>query len=162
VARPSLEGADELRRRLEAIGSPASRKDMMVVVAKIVEQRAKTRVPMRSRNLMRSIEAGRVTADSADIHARASYAAYVEFGTGIYGPKQRRITPRRAKVLRWPKKGAARLSGSARRGAGSGDFWHARSVKGSRPQPFMRPAIRDVKAAAGFKVQIADRWNKAA
>lgn len=37
----------------------------------------------------------------ARIGTHLPYAAYVEYGTGIFGPRQRLIVPVRAKALRW-------------------------------------------------------------
>jgi hypothetical protein len=69
------------------------------------------------------------------------YGGYLETGTGIYGPKKRPITPKQKRMLRFPVAG--------------GQYVVARSVKGMRPQPIIKPtaerhiptlrrAIRDV------------------
>lgn len=50
-----------------------------------------------------------------------------EFGTGLYGPARRRIVPKTAKALHWKD--------------GSGEHF-ARSVKGQRPHPFIRPSLQ--------------------
>lgn len=57
------------------------------------------------------------------------YAAFVEFGTGIYGFKKRPIFPRRAKFLVW-------------RDAKTGKLIFAKKVRGRRATPFFRPAIK--------------------
>ena len=54
------------------------------------------------------------------------YAQYLEYGTGIYGPKGEVIRPKTAKVLSW-------VSGGKRR--------YATHVKGMTPAPFIRPVI---------------------
>lgn len=60
------------------------------------------------------------------------YAIYRIKGTGIYGPRGRPITPKSAKVLVF-------------RGA-DGNLVYAKSVKGTRPSPFLVDAL---KAGAG-------------
>lgn len=52
-------------------------------------------------------------------------ALWVQQGTGVYGPTAQRITPRRARVLRWPD-----------RRAGSG-WVYRESVAGQEANPFM-------------------------
>jgi len=54
------------------------------------------------------------------------YAQYLEFGTGIYGPKGEVIRPKTAKVLSWE-------SGGKRH--------YASYVKGMTPAPFIRPVM---------------------
>lgn len=56
------------------------------------------------------------------------YARWVHDGTGIYGPRGRRITPRSAKRLRF-------------RPTGQRKYVYARSVSGMRPNPFMKNAL---------------------
>ncbi|MET7814222.1 HK97 gp10 family phage protein [Streptomyces sp. NPDC005395] len=51
---------------------------------------------------------------------------YLEKGTGIYGPRGRRIYPRRARVLRWTD---------------GGQTFYAPSIKGMPAQPFMKRAL---------------------
>lgn len=55
------------------------------------------------------------------------HAWWVHEGTGIYGPRRTPITPRRARVLAW---------------RGRGGWRYARSVRGMRPRPFLRRAVR--------------------
>lgn len=56
------------------------------------------------------------------------YARWVHDGTGVYGPHHTPIVPRRAKFLRFRPRGSSR-------------YVYARSVKGMRPNPFMRNAL---------------------
>ena len=56
------------------------------------------------------------------------YARWVHDGTGIYGPRGRRITPKSHKRLRFRPKGSRK-------------FVYARSVAGMRPNPFMKNAL---------------------
>lgn len=67
-------------------------------------------------------------------------ARWVHDGTGIYGPRGRPITPKSAKVLVF----SSALYGS-KTGKNRGKVF-ARSVKGMRPNPFLKdalPAARD-------------------
>ena len=59
------------------------------------------------------------------------YGLYVHDGTGIYGPKGMLIRPRVAKVLRWKSK--------------KGTVMYALSVKGMRPNPFLKDAVSAAK-----------------
>ncbi|MEU6932882.1 HK97 gp10 family phage protein [Streptomyces sp. NPDC046374] len=52
---------------------------------------------------------------------------WLEEGTGIYGPRRQRIYPRRARVLHWYD---------------GGEEFFAASIKGMRPQPFMKRALQ--------------------
>ena len=55
-----------------------------------------------------------------------NYAEFLEYGTGIYGPKHQPIKPKSAKALHWKKGGVSIF---------------AKEIKGMRPQPFIRPTI---------------------
>jgi hypothetical protein len=57
---------------------------------------------------------------------------YVQRGTGVFGPKRRRITPKRAKFLRFKPKG-----GNA--------YIYRRSVAGMKPNPFLTRGLRAAK-----------------
>jgi len=63
-----------------------------------------------------------IVGDSIEIWM-AEYALYLEYGTGIFGPKGQRIYPKNAKALHWTDK--------------QGEHF-AKSIKGMRPQPFIR------------------------
>lgn len=63
------------------------------------------------------------------------YALYVHEGTGLYGPKHTLIKPKYGKVL---------VFASAKYGAKKGKFRGkvvARSVKGMKPNPFLKDAL---------------------
>lgn len=62
------------------------------------------------------------------IGTNVEYAIYVHEGTGLYGPKHRRIVPRTKRYLRFRPQGTQR-------------FVYARSVKGMRPNPFLVDAL---------------------
>lgn len=74
------------------------------------------------------------------IGTNKKYARWVHDGTGIFGPRARRITPRSAKVLVFKSAKYGRRSG---RGSG---YVFVRSVKGMRRNQFLKdalPAARD-------------------
>lgn len=58
------------------------------------------------------------------------YSRYVHDGTGLYGPRRRKIRPRRAKALRF--KGAR---------YGKSGYIYAHSVKGMKPNHFLSDAL---------------------
>ena len=153
----TLIGDDDLRRRLLAIGSSQGRKAMLAALGENVVERAQGIVAKRTGNLQRSIEVGAVSDSRVQVHARAKYAAHVEFGT-----RRHEIRPRRARALRFAASASGqRLSGSARRGAA---VRYARRVQhpGTRPNPFMRPALAITARRGGMRTQVINAWNRAA
>ncbi len=66
------------------------------------------------------------------IFTTSGYGGFLEIGTGLFGPKRKRIVPKTKKVLHW--------------GGPSGPF--VKSVAGRPPTPYMRPAIDAVKNRA--------------
>lgn len=105
--------------------------------ARAVESAAKRLCPVDQGRLRSSIttvlttEKGRPV---AYVGTNVKYARWVHDGTGIYGPARRPIRPVRARILRWP---ARRGSTGAR-----GGYVYARQVRGVRPRPFLREALR--------------------
>ncbi len=57
------------------------------------------------------------------------YARFVHDGTGLYGPRGRKITPKRAKVLRWHSKKTGRYA-------------YAKSVRGMQRNRFLKNALQ--------------------
>ena len=164
---PGLTGDEALRRRLNAIKDTS---ELLTKVALLGVAEAKKLVPVKTRNLSRTIRVGKVTEKSAQVIAggtsNVGYARYVEEGTGIYGPRKRRIVPVNAKALRWigGPAGSLRLSGAARKGkagAGAGPIF-ARSVAGRRATPFFLPGVRTAIGKAGLGDIITTNWNEAA
>ena len=96
------------------------------------------------------------------------YAPYLEYGTGLYGPKHQVIRPKQAQALRWPaggrhtfdmqtygytgfKPGAGfRLSGQQRSGAAGAQarYRYAKYVRGIRPLHYARRAAHDSQEPA--------------
>ena len=98
--------------------------------ARRVETRAKQLCPVDTGRLRSSIFSGVSRWDGRLVGVcgtNVKYAPYVELGTGIYGPRRSPIVPRSARLLRWTDKG--------------GDVHFARSVRGMRARPFLRPAL---------------------
>lgn len=105
-------------------------------------ERRGQRVQARARRLLageadhpRRVDTGALRADirvtthtdRVRIGTRRSYARWVHDGTGIYGPRRRVITPRRARALAFRGRGGGRVI--------------VRSVKGMRPNRFLRDAL---------------------
>lgn len=76
---------------------------------------------------IRQFGAGRV---AVRIGTNVRYARWVHDGTGLYGPRHRKIRPKRAKALRF--KGAR---------YGKSGYIYARSVKGMRGNAFLEDAL---------------------
>ena len=102
-----------------------------------VQREAKLRVPVDTGTLRNSI-AVEVERRSpyptwAKIGPRGApglgheYGAYVEFGTGLYGPKKRVIRPVTKKALSWTTRSGKRIV----------RMWSS----GMRPRPYMVPAL---------------------
>ena len=67
------------------------------------------------------------------------YAEFLEFGTGIFGPRGRPIQPVSKKALAWMA-GENQKYGPTHRFDGSN--WYAfKWVRGIKPQPFIRPTF---------------------
>lgn len=84
-----------------------------------------------------------VEGDSVIVHDGVEYGIYLEFGTGIYGPMKRKITPKNKKALHWEKNGK--------------DFF-AKSVKGIKPySPFLKGLERAKPEINDF---VVNYWEK--
>jgi hypothetical protein len=93
------------------------------------------------------------------VGVNVAYGRYLEYGTGVYGPRHRMIVPLRASVLRFPepRNPGFTLAGRQRSGrAGMGARWvYTRRVRGIRPRRYARDAamvaqpyvIREFEAA---------------
>jgi hypothetical protein len=99
-----------------------------------VEAEAKRRAPVDTGRLRSSLKKRVVSSGGkivAEVSTNVKYAVYVHEGTGIYGPRRRLITPQRGAVLVFTPRGAARPV-------------FVRSVRGVKPRPFLRDALRAV------------------
>jgi hypothetical protein len=156
----TLVGKDKLLRRLNAIenGRPVLRTIQLRAVAE-----AKKRVPRATGHTARTIAPGALTSDFTIVTA-AGAAAFLEFGTGLHGPRHKKypIVPRKGSMLAWPKSGSGRrLSG--RRRTSSGRLIFARKVMhpGIKPQPFLVPGAIEAIRSVGIE-SIINEWNRAA
>jgi hypothetical protein len=104
-----------------------------------VRNQAVRNVPVDTGQLRSSITVELVQEGSVPmvrVGTNLPHGRYVEEGTGIYGPKGRPIRPTSASVLRWQVRNN---TGRGRRNTGR--YAYARSVKGMRPRPWLRPAL---------------------
>jgi hypothetical protein len=140
-------GREEIERRLRA--------GLMVGTAAwgaLVAQRAKTKAPVQSGRLARSVHVGDVVqagdiAYRIDVGTNVEYARAVEEGSGLFSidPQFRRlilIEPRYRKALAFAWPGAP--SGAPGFSKKTGKYvlkrvWHP----GVKPRPFLRPAARE-------------------
>ncbi len=86
------------------------------------------------------------------IGTKLDYGAYLEFGTGIYGPKRTPIVPKRAKILAWKiTTGTQMVPGVSASGKATShrqrtsDWIFAKSVKGTRPWKWLSGALNEIK-----------------
>ena len=73
------------------------------------------------------------------------YLPWVNDGTGIYGPRRRRITPVTANFLHFHWKGRE---------------WYLKSVRGQRPQRFVEVSMIEIEKSVPQAVMIASRHLK--
>ena len=99
--------------------------DALVVSANRALQAHKVQHHMSTGHLLRNIRV-KATADGIEF-SFPFYAQYLEWGTGIYGPKKQVIRPKTAKVLSWE--------------GTDGKRHYASYVKGMTPAPFIRPTM---------------------
>lgn len=158
----SVRGLDALKKRLEAIGDPhpLGRALQLNIIAEAQKEAAPFR---KTGELQRGIGPGDITDDRVEIVARAPHSAFVEKGTGLYGPHKRKIVPKKSKVLAW-RTGATRLTGRSRVSGGRelAGWAFAASVKGRKATPFLLPSAKKVLAGSGLANIVVDLWNRAA
>ena len=78
-----------------------------------------------------------------EIYNHTSYLPFVNDGTGLYGPRHRRIVPVHARVLHFHWKGRE---------------WFVKSVRGQRPQKFVERGVKDIIKSIDKSATIA--FNK--
>jgi HK97 gp10 family phage protein len=110
----------------------------MASAGDFVVTQARAKAPQRTGQLVNSIQRepveGSFTAGTlgVTIGAGAPYATFVEFGTGIFGPKKARIYPTTKKALSWE---------------GPEGRITVRSTKGMPAKPYLVPAIEENEEA---------------
>lgn len=77
-----------------------------------------------------------------EIRNEKKYLPWVNDGTGIYGPRHRRITPTHARVLHFHWKGRE---------------WFLKSVRGQRPQKFVEKSMPEIVESIPEAVVIASK-----
>ena len=165
----AIDGLDDLNARIAALRSGNASRQLLLQMGNTVVAEAQKRAPKKTGTLIRSIRVDDVnereqtaTVRAGSTTGKIGYAQFVEFGTGIYGPRRTPIVPVRRKALRFPRAGAAtRLSGnltSAQQRAGGG-YAFAKSVKGRKATPYLIPAVKDVVDKLGLSQTIIDVWN---
>lgn len=151
----SIEGLDELNKRLAAIGDA---RNILGPIAIRAVAYAKEMVPRKTGNLGRTIRVGAITESEAQILAGGQfgvgYARHVEFGT-----RPHVIVPRTRKVLAWG--GNRRLSGSLRSNSAATIFARRVNHPGTKAKPYLRPAAERAIRETGTEA-IVKAWNEAA
>jgi hypothetical protein len=155
-------GMDALIRRMRALGEtqPLLR---ALQLSTIHEAQALAEPFSKSHFLQRNILPGPLTKDYAIVDARAPYSLFVERGTGLYGPKHRKIVPQSGKFFAW-RVGQVTLTGRSRvsggqETAGWAFSWHG--TKGRPATPFLIPGAKAAVGKAGVGSFIT-QWNNAA
>lgn len=146
----SVQGVDDLIRRLHAIGEPQP--VLRAAQIKTVSEAQKL-VHRKTGFLQRNIRPGSISATSAKVEARAPYAAPLELGA-----KPHIIRPKKAKVLAWG--GGRRLTGRLRSGERPTHFARLVHHPGNKPYPYLIPGAK--KAVADLKDIIVKLWNSGA
>lgn len=125
-----LVGFDEFAQALGIASAEVQKvfKEAAMATAVAIRQTAQERVPKRTFVLMDSIIAEAIP-DGAQTTVMELYGTYVEFGTGLFGPKHQRITPKSGSVMAWR--------------ASNGEMVFARSTKGMKAQPFWNKSVDD-------------------
>lgn len=91
--------------------------------------------PLRDRGILaNSVAILRASSREIVVGSPMEYAVYHQTGTGIYGPRKRRIEPVKAKVLAWKTRGA---KGTNKRGKRGNKGFFAKSVDGTPPRKIL-------------------------
>lgn len=108
-----------------------------------VRNTARRLAPVDNGTLKNSI-AMQITSENGELVARVGsnlkYARFVHEGTGLYGPRKQVIRPVRAKALRWKVGAVTGQPGRASKRTTGYAF--AKFVRGSKPNPFLRNALK--------------------
>lgn len=109
-----------------------SLKALLLRVAHEIEAEAKEIAPKREGDLARDIQVFDESIGSLEVAIGNSllidYAPFVHGGTGLYGPKRKRITPRTKKALKTP-------------------YGPRKSIAGQKPQPYLDDAVENFMAS---------------
>ena len=142
-AHVTIHGRKELERAFVAMSNATRGKILVRALhsgVNPIRNRAIQLVARKTGTLLRSLHAEAKVVEIGSNHAEiefgtdVSYAFFIEYGTGLYGPKGKKIVPIRAKALHFVTSDGVEV--------------FARSVKGMRPRPYMRPAFHEKKDEA--------------
>lgn len=139
---------DKFTRDLEKQGADVDALTAAAVTNSLnrIQSEQRKRAAHRTGTLQRSILTEKLGRLDGKVTATEKYATYIEYGTGVYGPKRQPITPKSAKVL------AFRVGGKQ---------IFTKKVMGMRPKPFFKPGY---EAAKGYVeqqfVKVTDRIVK--
>lgn len=157
------QGFEALSKRLAALGHE---EPVLEALQLAVVHEAQALVPRKTGFLQRNIAPGFIRGSSATVEARTPYARFVEEGTGLYGPKKKKIVPKTKKALAWKSGGKSkvRLTGRSRTRGGKAiaDTSFAASVKGRRATPYLKPGAEKAIRKSGLKDVVVKLWNDAA
>lgn len=121
-----ITGLNELIRDAQNVGANASTVVKAAIVNSVnhIQSETRSRAPHKTGTLQRSILV-QVNYPVGQVQVNEKYGQYIESGTGIYAG-QGRITPKKAKALRWK---------------GASGYVFARSTKGQKARPFFKPGV---------------------
>lgn len=116
----------------------------MITVLEEVRAKAAPHVPIRTSNLANS-GTTEVSADGTEgvLRYTAAYGEFVHEGTGLFGPKKQKITPKNKKALYW-----------------SGAAHPVKSVKGMKPRPFLDQGLAETNIQSEFETGLQNYLNK--
>jgi hypothetical protein len=128
MARPWIENPAGMDELLNSPVGPVAR--LVSGVTRDVLRTVENECPKRSGDTSRSFRSDVTVRPNRRVVGRVysddPVVTYLEKGTGLYGPRGRRIVPRNARALRFEV---------------GGQVIFRRSVRGMRPQPFMRRSL---------------------
>ena len=129
--------------RQELLGPNGEVARILLAKARRVQAEAVRLCPVDNGDLRGSINISPVYREGGELAVNVGtdleYGLYVHEGTGIYGPRGDVIRPVRAKALRWEAK---RNVGRPGRPRFQRNVVYAKYVRGVKPRPFLRDALR--------------------
>lgn len=111
----------------------SARRSFMTEGSKLVEVQMRVLAPYSKGDLVRSVQTF-FTIDGFTVRPTVPYYMYPERGTGIFGPRGRRIFPVKAKALRWESGGKVFFAASIK--GQPGQFYIKRTHEMVQPDLF--------------------------
>ncbi len=156
----SVTGVPQLQARLHALqGAPK----MKLLAAAAMGELRKNSPGQRTRVTSNSWRVASVSDTRATLTG-SIVNLWLDEGTGLFGPKHARITPKARKAMRWAATASKgfRLSGAPRSVKGNVvGYAFATSTKGMPGRPFIKRSLQAVGGPSGVNV-IITVWNSAA